>query len=151
MTAIQSLFLEALSISPRLRNLSWSQTKHLSPSVIEVTSSHSNILRNLSLQIIVFWAPPHGSTLAHSRCRCTPRHHPAPDHTQLRYPRPPQMNVSQGPFSPTPLGVSLKEGKPEKLELPLAEVNRKELPACAKLWPHGKKQTRVVEVSLVLY
>lgn len=138
-----------------LGSLSWgiihvpkTEEPQLVPNQASQSPCHSNILRNLILRIILFWAPPHGSTLDHSRCRCTPRHHPAPAHTQLRYPRPPQMNVSQGPFTPTRLGVSLKVIQPE---MPLGEVNRKELPACTELWQHGKKQTRVVDDSLVLF
>lgn len=97
--AAWGLFLEASSISPGLRNLWWSQSKHLSLLVIEVTSSHLKMLRNLSLQITLFWVSPHGSTLDHSRCRCTPQ---APS-----CPSPHTVEISQTPMDKGVTGTFL--------------------------------------------
>lgn len=105
------------------------------------------MLRNLSLQIILCWTPPYGSTLDHSRCRCTPEApHPATARTPLRYPRPHGWRCHRDLPHPTALGVFLKATHPE---MSPAEVNRKDLPPGIKLWQCGKKQPAVVEDSLL--
>lgn len=59
--AVWGVFLEASSISLGLSYLIWSQKKHLSPLLIEMTCTHLKMQRNPSLQI----------TVDHFKCRCT--------------------------------------------------------------------------------
>lgn len=91
--AAWDVFLEASSISLGLSSLSWSQKKHLSPLLIEMTCPYLNMQRKLSLQI----------TVEHSKSR----------HITLLWPTHCWVildphKVPQDLSHPTPLGVSLK-------------------------------------------